>query len=119
MKLVIFLVFFALSSLQFSFGLSATVIGSKEKINPYKYLFFGTEIWALFMVLLFQDLPFAILRILILVYYKQLSKNYTLYFFAAKNLILSFYEIYLISLISYEERGIFKPKNRFEHFTVL
>ena len=75
-------------------------------------LIFSTEIWALMFVLFFQDLPFTIIRLLILIYYNQLSKNYTLYFFVIKNLILAIYEIYLISLISFQHRDLFSKSEQ-------
>lgn len=65
-------------------------------------LIFGTEIWALLIVLFLQDLPFAIIRLIILATYNQLSKNYTLYFFVIKNIILAGSEIHLIIVIYLE-----------------
>ena len=82
------------------------------------FLLFGTDIWSLLLVLLLQDLPFSIIRLLILIFYNQLSKNYTLYFFVIKNLMLAASEIYLVCLIIFEERKKFKKKNeKFEEFT--
>ena len=48
---------------------------------------------------MFQDLPFFLMRVIVIVYYQQLSKNYTLYFFAIKTLIMSSVEIYMIGEI--------------------
>ena len=67
------------------------------KINPRKKpgilerlnnVVFGTEVWAFLFVLFVQDLPFAALRLAVIINYEQLSKNYSLYFFVIKNLIL-------------------------------
>jgi hypothetical protein len=101
------LVFFSLSSLQFSFGLVSKVKRNENETNNnnngilkrLQLLIFGTEIWALLLVLMFQDLPFFLMRIIVIVYYQQLSKNYTLYFFAIKTLIMSIVEIYMIGEI--------------------
>lgn len=62
-------------------------------------MLFGTEIWAYLMVFFIQDLPFAVLRISVLINYDQLTKNYTLYFFVVKNVVLALSEIYYIVLI--------------------
>ena len=99
------LVFFSLSSLQFSFNLVSKIeqtesdSDNKSKLKRLTMLIFGTEIWSLLIVLLLQDIPFFILRIIIIVYYQQLSKNYTLYFFAIKTLIMSLVEVYMIAKI--------------------
>jgi hypothetical protein len=89
--------------LQFSFGLASKVYINPSKANysmswlkRVQTLIFGTEIWSLVFVLFLQDLPFSILRIIILIYYPGMSKNYTLYFFAAKNLGMAIVEIYII-----------------------
>ena len=61
----------------------------------------GTEIWALLIVLVTQDLPFFIIRFLVLIYYPDLQKNYTLYFFVAKSFILVIFELYyMVAIVS-------------------
>jgi len=92
-----------------SFSLSAITSINKERFNSsisnvehFWDLIFGTEIWALLIVLFLQDLPFAIIRLIILATYNQLSKNYTLYFFVIKNIILAGSEIHLIIVIYLE-----------------
>ena len=67
-------------------------------------LVFGTEIWALIIVLLCQDLPFFIIRSLILFEVKKVQQNYNLYFFVVKNFILVFFELYYIASIVLEQR---------------
>jgi len=67
-------------------------------------LVFGTEIWALIIVLLCQDLPFFIIRSLILFEVKKVQQNYNLYFFVVKNFILVFFELYYIVSIVLEQR---------------
>jgi hypothetical protein len=68
-------------------------------------MLFGTEIWAYLIVLFIQDLPFAVLRISVLINYDQLTKNYTLYFFVVKNVVLALSEIYYIVLILINDKG--------------
>jgi len=65
-------------------------------------LTFGTEIWALVLVLLWQDLPFFVLRTKILLEITSLQSNYNLYFFVAKNFVLVFFELYYIVSIVLE-----------------
>ncbi len=62
-------------------------------------LVFGTEIWSLLFVFITQELPFTVLRLIVMIHYKHLSKNYTLYFFVIKNLVLSVIELYYIGVI--------------------
>ncbi len=50
-----------------------------------------------------MDLPFFLMRFYILVQYQSTTKNYTLYFFVAKNFLLVVFEIYKIILIVIEE----------------
>lgn len=66
-------------------------------------LLFGTEIWAILLIFLFQDFPFLILRVILVVNYRRAS-SFTLYFFAVKNIILCFTQIYKIILILIEHR---------------
>ena len=83
-----------MSIFQFSFDLSTKLsvkIDSSKKhglLTRLKNVVFGTEAWAFLFVFLVQDLPFAILRLSVIINYEKLSKNYTLYFFVVKNLIL-------------------------------
>ncbi len=60
---------------------------------------FGTEIWAIILIMLVQDLPFLIIRSIILIYYPNVQSNYTLYFFVAKSFILVLFELYYIIII--------------------
>ncbi len=50
-----------------------------------------------------MDLPFFLMRFYILVQYESTTRNYTLYFFVAKNFFLVVYEIYKVILICFEE----------------
>jgi hypothetical protein len=47
---------------------------------------FGTEMWLLIFMLLFQEIPFFIIRVVILTSFEKTSKNYTLYFMGIKNI---------------------------------
>jgi len=101
--------FVSLSIFQFSFDLSTKLRvkkNAKHETGPLarlKRLIFGTDIWAFLFVLLVQDLPFSVLRLSVVVYYDELSKNYTLYFFVVKNIILACCEVYYIGLIMFKE----------------
>jgi hypothetical protein len=95
-----------LSVFQFSLTLSAKIetnfkrhVNLLEKIYDYVL---GTEIWALIIVLLTQDFPFFIIRLLILIYYPSMQSNYTLYFFVVKSFVLVVFEIYYILSIILE-----------------
>jgi hypothetical protein len=94
-----------LSAFQYSFDLSVKIdvkneTNKKSTGNKFFKLIFGTEIWSLLLVFIIHDLPFSIIRLLVLVHYEhKLSKNYTLYFFVIKNLVLSTCELYYISLL--------------------
>ena len=63
---------------------------------------FGTEIWALVLVMFTQDLPFFIIRLLVLINYPNLQSNYTAYFFVVKNFILIIFTIYYVTSIVIE-----------------
>jgi len=102
------LVFFSLAAFQFSLTLSAKISTNYEENKSFMRkcydLVFGTEIWALIIVLLCQDLPFFIIRSLILFEVKKVQQNYNLYFFVVKNFILVFFELYYIVSIVLEQR---------------
>jgi hypothetical protein len=97
-----------LAAFQFSLTLSAKITTNCEEnkslIRKFSDLVFGTEIWALIIVLLFQDLPFFIIRLLILFEVKKVQQNYNLYFFVVKNFILVFFELYYIVSIVIEQK---------------
>ena len=73
-------------------------------------LFFGTEIWALCFVLLIQEVPFLIIRVLKLIRFRESLLDYSVYFFATKNLVLCIFEVYRIGVIYY-----YHQKHRREH----
>ena len=79
---------------------------------------FGTEIWALIVVLLFQDLPFFIVRLMLLIYNDVLQGNYNLYFFVAKNFILIFFELYYIISIIIEHNYYERKKKMQKSFQI-
>ncbi len=94
-----FLVFFTLSSAQFSFTLSAKYKRSEKltQSNALKLfeLFFCTETWALFFMLITQDLPFFIIRLIIIIVY-GVEKSYLLYFMLIKNAFLVILDSHMI-----------------------
>lgn len=100
--------FFTLSAFQFSLTLSAKIeplkLINKTLATKIYELVLGTEIWALTFVLFAQDLPFFVIRFLILIYYPDLQKNYTLYFFVAKSFILVIFEVYYMIVIVFENK---------------
>ena len=105
MYLILFLVFFSLSTLQFSFTLASKREIPHKKESYSKFILemaLSTEIWSLFLIFILQDMPFFILRILILVY-ADLSKNYMIYFLISKNFILILTELYRIYVIFCDE----------------
>lgn len=61
-------------------------------------IIFGTEIWAIILIFSLQDFPFLILRIILVINYKT-ADQFTIYFFAAKNVLLCFTQIYKIIII--------------------
>ena len=107
-KSFLILVFFSLSTIQFSFTLASKREIPKRayKIDSYPIFILdialSTEIWSLFLIFISQDMPFFILRILILVY-DDLSKNYMIYFNISKNFILILTELYRIYVIFSDE----------------
>jgi hypothetical protein len=58
--------------------------------------FFGTEIWSQVFVMLTQDIPFFVIRLIILVNFESTTRNYTFYFFIIKNFFLVIFELYRI-----------------------
>ena len=60
---------------------------------------FGTEIWSQFFVMLTQDIPFFVVRLIILIKFESTSRNYTFYFVTAKNFFLVLFEIYRIVVL--------------------
>ena len=111
LKFIIFLVFFTTSSLQFSLVLSVELkLKQFRNENKFKNFFkfvLGSELWGLFFILTFQDLPFFVIRLLFLILYDSFKKNSILYFFVIKNFLLCIFEIYHVSviLIEYKYEG--------------
>ncbi len=108
-----------MASFQFSLTLSAKISTNYEENKSLTRkcydLVFGTEIWALIIVLLCQDLPFFIIRLLILFENQKLQQNYNLYFFVVKNFILVFFELYYIVSIVLEQKELKKHHKRHNH----
>jgi hypothetical protein len=73
-------------------------------------LVFGSEIWALCFILLFQDIPFFLIRLIILIEYTSFAKNYSIYFYVAKNFCLCLFEMYRITIIYFAERNHNAPQ---------
>ena len=95
--------FFSLSTLQFSltFATRRRKRIEKSTLNAILDRIFGTSIWAIFIVFLFQDLPFFVWRIILRANY-DLTVHFTINFFLVKNAICCFIEITKIAIILYE-----------------
>ena len=107
-----------MSAFQFSMTLSAKIetkqAENKSLCAKIHDLVLGTEIWALLVILITQDLPFFVIRLLILFSYDKLQKNYNLYFFVVKNFILVIFEFYYIISIVIERKMVYKtPKTTY------
>ena len=100
-------VVFSLSTLQFSLTLSAEAERSDESHRTWTRklyeLFFCTELWAVVFILIFQDLPFLIIRMIVIIEYGVFN-NYLLYFLLIKNYVICLFGIYLIVNVLIDER---------------
>lgn len=94
-----------MSTFQYAFGLAMRRRSNSGAVKFDRFLdiVFGTEVWALLLVCFTMDLTFLIMRFYILVQYESTTRNYTLYFFVAKNFLLVVFEIYKVVLIIIEE----------------
>ncbi len=105
------LTLFSLSTVQFSFTLSAKLErGSnlnKGLGETVKEALFCTDMWSLLTVLLIQDFPFMLTRTYVIIYYGT-EKNYLLYFFVVKNYVLCIFELYAVVNIILSERHLRK-----------
>jgi hypothetical protein len=97
--------------LQFSFTLTA----SRSKKSKSFRLFFGSEIWALCFILLFQEIPFFLIRLGKLIKFKNSLHDYSIYFYVAKNFLLCLFEIYRILVIFYYHRKHLKASNSYKN----
>jgi hypothetical protein len=91
-------VVFISSIIQFSFATAATKQRDQKTTGFAKFLdlIFSTEAWSLIMLLISQDLPCFIIRILIL---RSINEaNYSLMFFAVKNGMMIFFELIRVYL---------------------
>ena len=103
--------FFTTSSLQYSLVLSSHLqltTTDSNKVVSFFNMIFGTEIWQAIFIFTLQDFPFFIVRLLYLIFYQQLNKNYNLYFYVVKNFVLCLFDVYLSIVIFIE----FKKKSK-------
>lgn len=61
----------------------------------------GSEVWSILLVLVTQDLPYLIVR-LVIMFKLGINVNATLYFFVLKNITLCIIDIYRIKSIIIE-----------------
>ena len=101
----------SISLIQFCMTLTATKRMSDQNTGMSLLIdfVFGSEVWAIVFVLVTQDLPYLIVRILI-VTRLSLYVSATLYFFVLKNIALCILDVYRIERII---RAIYaKKKNK-------
>lgn len=106
-------VFFSLSSIQFSINLGAKA-NRKVISRKWHHIFgvvFCTEMWAIIVVLLTQDLPFFIIRLIIIIQ-SGVEKEYVLYFMLIKNLYLCLLEVHMILNIFYNEKLLISENHK-------
>ncbi|KAJ8318440.1 hypothetical protein KUTeg_003531 [Tegillarca granosa] len=84
----------AISLFQFPFVLTATKISADSDPSLGLNLIFETEIWSILVHILMQEFPFMIIRWLIIIQFNVL--NYSILFFALKNVLLLVMYIYRI-----------------------
>ncbi|KAJ8318444.1 hypothetical protein KUTeg_003535 [Tegillarca granosa] len=84
----------AISLFQFPFVLTATKISADSDPSLCLNLIFETEIWSILVHILMQEFPFMIIRWLIIIQFNVL--NYSILFFALKNVLLLVMYIYRI-----------------------
>ena len=102
---MVILFFFSTSVTQFSIN----TIGRRKTnvrnagVNKVLDVLFGTCAWNLVFMLLIQDIPFFIMRLIILTTFEKTSKNYSLYLFSLKNVLkISVLTYRIITAIRYE-----------------
>ena len=61
-------------------------------VSGCEQLWFGTELWALFMSLILQDVPFLVLRLTLVMHYKV--RSYSNIFFTCKNTLLILLQVF-------------------------
>ena len=76
-------------------------------------LFFCTEVWALWVVLFFMDLPFFIIRLIIIIKY-GVDKSYLIYFFLVKNAFVCILDINFLINNCLDERFLKKKLDKKE-----
>ena len=104
-----------MSSVQFSFTLSAKFQRSndlKQTVSLKIFeLLFCTEIWAILVILLLMDLPFFIIRLVIIIKY-GVDKSYLIYFMLVKNALLCILDLNVLMNSFLDER--FLKKNLYK-----
>ena len=89
---------FSLSIVQFSVTLTATRKCRENRNELTKFqkfldIFLGTELWSIFFVMITQDIPFLLIRLVLVFRYNVLSDS-IIFFFIIKNCILVYFDIY-------------------------
>ena len=106
---------FCLSSFQFSFILGSTIKNPltlialnrkpliKRSILFLFYATFSTELWYILLGLLLHDLPFLVIRAVLLSSY-LLRTNYLVYFYIVKNALFCVFRVQRMLSLLFEER---------------
>ena len=110
------LVIFSLSVIQFSVTFTAVrkevkVKSELTKLQTCMDIIFGTKLWSICLVMLTQDLPFLIFRLLLVFYFNNYN-DLTVYFYIIKNCILvclDFYRLYFIVRDFSKSRKVVAP----------
>lgn len=68
-----------------------------DEVSGCKQLWFGTELWAIFMSLILQDIPFLVLRITLLTLFDV--RSYSNVFFTCKNSLLILMQVFRSTVI--------------------
>ncbi|EUB57383.1 Transmembrane protein 26 [Echinococcus granulosus] len=84
------------SLLQFCFNKTATL--EYNRVSGCEQLWFGTELWALFMSLILQDVPFLALRLTLVLHFNV--RSYSNIFFTCKNSLLILLQVFRSVVIS-------------------
>ncbi|KAH9280939.1 Transmembrane protein 26 [Echinococcus granulosus] len=73
-----------------------------NRVSGCEQLWFGTELWALFMSLILQDVPFLALRLTLVLHFNV--RSYSNIFFTCKNSLLILLQVFRSVVISSEFR---------------
>lgn len=82
---------------------------SDIEVSGCGQLWFGTELWAIFMSLILQDVPFLVLRLTLVIYFNV--RSYSNIFFTCKNSLLILLQVFRSVVIIGEFRRNWRNAN--------